>query len=106
MPRMSYSLWKQFYSQFRAEDYDKSTKTIMVDVPKEKRKPFPKEWIHNGNYYRTPGGCKVIHWNTGYAENFLVERYISAYNVHSKSVPPGIDSREKVMKLVEEFERI
>ena len=48
----------------------------------------------------------VYCWDTGYAENFFVERYISAYNVHSKSVPPGIDSREKVMKLVEEFERI
>lgn len=106
MPRMSYSLWKQFYDQFRAWDYDKSTKTIMVDVPKARRKPFPKSWSHSGNHYRTPGGCTVYCWNTGFAENFSVERYISAYNVHSKTVPPGIDSREKVMKIVEEFERI
>ena len=33
MKKMPYSLYKKYYSQFRAEEYDGKTKTIMVDVP-------------------------------------------------------------------------
>ena len=54
MKRMPYSLYKQFYSQFSAEDYDQKTKTIMVDVPNIRRKSFPKEWKRIGNHYTTP----------------------------------------------------
>ena len=104
MKKMPYSLYKKYYSQFRAEEYDGKTKTIMVDVPDVRRKPFPKDWKRNGNHYYTPGGCEVCFWNTGLSENFLVTREISAYQRYSKTICPGIDARDKVIETVKLFE--
>ena len=104
MKKMPYSLYKNYYSQFRAEEYDVKTKTIMVDVPDVRRKQFPKDWKRAGNHYYTPGGCEVCFWNTGLSENFLVTRYISAYQRYSKTICPGIDAREKVIETVKLFE--
>lgn len=106
MKRMPYSLYKQYYRHFRSEDYDSKTKTISVDVPDAKRKSFPKSWKRDGNHYFTPGGCEVIFWGTGFAENFVVRKYVSSYDTKSKTIFPGIDSRERVMECVLQFEAI
>ena len=104
MKRMKYSLWKQYYRQFPADQYDQATKTILVDIPEEKRKPFPKDWTRDGNRYLTPGGCEVVFWNTGFAENFEVRRFVSCYEQYSRTIHPGIDSRERVIQAVNVLE--
>ena len=106
MKRMPYSLYKQFYSQFSAEDYDPKTKTIMVDVPNIRRKSFQKEWKRIGSHYTTLGGCEVLFWNTGFAENFLVRRYFSCYYEEQRTICPGIDARDRVLECVQLFESI
>ena len=103
MVKMPYRLWKKFYDQFPAEDYDPKTKTILVDLPATRRRPFPKSWYRYGNRYITPGGCEVVFWNTGLAENFVVRKFHPHFP-KSRTIPPGIDARERVMACVAEFE--
>ena len=103
--RMPYSLYKSFYSQLPAEDYDPKTKTIMVSVPSCSKQPFPRDWLRTGNHYFTPGGCEVAFWSTGYAENFVVRR-VCGRNIMQKTITPGIDARERVLKCVTLFEAI
>ena len=104
MKKMPYSLYKNYYNQFHAEEYDSKTKTIMVDIPSIKRKQFPKEWKRDGNHYFTPGGCEVCFWSSGLAENFVVTRNVSAYQRYTKTIYPGIDARDKVIETVRLFE--
>lgn len=107
MVRMKYSLYKPFYRQFPAEDYDPVTKTVMVDIPKARRKPFPKEWKRSGNRYLTPGGCEIIFWNTGFAENFEVRFFVpGCFPPRHRTIHPGIDARERVLAAVAMFEGI
>lgn len=106
MVKMAYSLYKLFYNEFPAEGYDPRSKTILVDMPEVRRKRFPREWKRIGNRYITPGGCEVIFWNSGYAENFLVRRWISDRDIREKTIHPGIHAREQVLEYVAEFEAI
>ena len=104
MKRMPYSLYKQYYRQFPSEDYDPKTKTISVDVPEERRKTFPKSWKRDANHYFTPGGCEVLFWGSGLAENFVVRKYVSSYDIKSKTICPGIDARDRAIECVAQFE--
>ena len=104
MKKMPYSIYKKYYYEFHAENYDSKTKTIMVDIPDVKRKPFPKDWKHDGNQYFTPGGCEVCVWGSGVSENFLVRRTVTAYYYLSKTIRPGINARENVIATVKMFE--
>lgn len=104
MKKMPYSLYKNYYRQFRAEDYDSKAKTIMVDIPDYKRNPFPKEWKRNGNHYTTSGGCTVYFWGNGLAENFEVIRNVSYHERYHKTICPSVDAREKVIETVKLFE--
>lgn len=106
MKKMPYSLYKNYYSHFRSQDYDPKTKTISVDVPDVKRKPFPKAWKRDGNHYFTKGGCEVIFWGTGFSENFIVRKYASSYCIKSKTISPGMDARERVLEAVSQLEAI
>lgn len=106
MARMAYSIYKKYYSEFRADNYDSKTKTIEVEIPNDRRKPFPKTWVRNGNHYITPGRCDVYFWGTGAAENFLVCRSVSCYEQYQKTIVPGVDARERVLAVVSEFENI
>ena len=106
MKKMPYSLYKNYYNQFRAEGYDSKTKTIMVDIPDVKRKQFPKDWKRAGNHYYTPGGCEVCFWNTGLAQNFEVRKFVSSYYTATRTIHPGIDSRQRVLKAVEQLESL
>ena len=104
MKKMPYSLYKNYYNQFRAEEYDSKTKTIMVDIPDVKRKQFPKEWRRDGNHYYTPGGCTIFFWNTGFAQCFEVTRTVSYHVRYCKTIYPGIDARDQVIETVKLFE--
>lgn len=101
--RMPYSLYKSFYSQLPAEGYDPKTKTIMVVVPAGRKQPFPREWRRSGNHYFTQGGCEVVYWGTGYAENFLVRR-VCGRNIIQETIVPGIDARKRVLECVARME--
>ena len=104
MKRLPYSLWKDYYHDFKSEDYDPATKTILVDIPDRKRIQYPKSWRKSGNHYYTPGGCTVIFWNTGFARNYLVENGVG-YRKVSKTIHPGIDSFDRLLRTVEELEK-
>ena len=106
LKRMSYSLWKNYYRSFPADQYDQGSKTILVELPDTKQTRFPKEWKRIGNSYRTPGGCTVYFWNTGLARNYLVEKFVSAYYTASRSIHPGVDSHQKVVNTVKQFETL
>ena len=100
---MPYSLYKSSYAEFKASNYNKVKKTIDVELPDYKKPQFPKDWTRVGNGYRTPNGCTVYFWNTGLAENFKVEHWVSQFNHQSKTISAGLYAREKVMEYVESF---
>ena len=98
--RMPYSVYKKYYYCCKTVEgsYNAITKTICVYLPEQKT-AFPKTWKRNGNHYETPGGCRVYFWNTGAARSYLVE-----HGRESRTIPPGIDSAAKVLKIVAEHE--
>lgn len=104
--QIPYSLYKASYNDFPASDYDAKTKTIMVDIPPIKRRSCPKSWDRVGNHYTTPGGCTVYFWNTGLAQNYMVERFITIHSILSKTIPAGIDSFDRMLQTVAEFEGV
>ena len=104
--RIPYSLYKSSYNEFPASDYDSKTKTIIVELPFIKRRLWPKTWGRVGNHYTTPGGCTVYFWNTGLAQNYMVEKFITIHNILSKTIPAGIDSFDRMLQTVAEFEEV
>lgn len=103
--KMYYSLYKNYYNQYPASDYDSATKTIMVDLPDIKQIRFPKNW-ERGLFckYVTPGGCRVYAWGSGVTQSYLVECPIECEK-RSKTIPPGVNNRQNVIDTVNEFER-
>ena len=106
MTKMPYSLYKPYYNQFPSRDYNPNFKTIKVDIPPYRKKHFPSAWKKNGNRYFTPGGCEVIFWNAGYAENFVVRRWFPNDNTLEQTIHPGVDARDRVLECVAAFEAI
>lgn len=107
LKRMPYSLWKSYYRQFPADQYDLASKTILVELPDVKPIKWPKDWRRNGGQcYITPGGCYVYFWNTGLAQNFEVRKLVSGYYTATRTIHPGIDSRQRVLKAVEQLETL
>ena len=104
LKRMPYSLWKDYYRSFPADQYDQATKTILVEIPSVPTIRWPKNWKRSCNHYVTPGGCLVHFWNTGLAQNYYVE-HINDGSLH-RTIHPGIDSREKVLQAVEQIEKM
>lgn len=126
--KMKYSTYKSYYSQLQAHDYDSKSKSIMVELPTNyKSHKMPKEWkegVWGG--LKTPGGCTVYTWGTGFAMHHRVERFIqnsvdwntkeeyvidgSMMNTTGKmyavDVEPGIDRHERLMSAVKELEAI
>lgn len=104
LKRLPYSLWKNYYRSFPADQYDQSTKTILVELPDVPAVRWPKDWKRSANHYLTPGGCLVHFWNTGYARNYYVE-HIKNPALH-QTICPGIDSRRRVLDAVRHIEAI
>lgn len=102
--RIPYSLYKTGYDKFPSKNYDSKTKTILVDLPPIKRRVWPKDWNRiGGNSFLTPNGCRVYFWNTGLAQNYLVERYVGPFCRRSKTIPASIDAYDTVLQTVQEF---
>lgn len=104
MVKMKYALYKKSYSEFSATDYDKSTKTIMVDLPDVKKPKFPKDWEKVGNWYRLPNNTRVYFYNTGYAENFYIERTITVHHILNKTISAGINARQEAIETALKFD--
>lgn len=96
---ISYSLYKSSYSEFHAHDYDSKNKKIIVDLPDYKRPAFPKSWVRSGNSYHAPNGARIVFWNSGLSENFVIESG-SGYGYKQHTVPAGLYAREEVIKYV------
>lgn len=99
--RMPYSLYKGSYSEFPSSDYDKVTRTILVDLPNYKKPRFPKTWEKWGNHYSVDtgnGGALVSFWGAGLAENFTVEASKGYYNTIKHF--SGLYARENVIKYI------
>lgn len=103
--KMRYATYKSFYSELPAKNYDPTSKTIMVDIPYDfKRIKFPKEWKRYGNHYTTPNNTRIYFWNTGYSENFLIERGTTIYNRQARTIPPSLNARQTVIDTVSALE--
>lgn len=101
---MKYALYKRWYSEYRADNYDATKKTIDVELPEHKRISFPKDWTKRGNQYYTSNGCVVRFWGSGFAENFVVEHnYNSISKCDSTTVNPGLYARETVIDIVSKY---
>lgn len=96
--KMRYSLWKKFYSEFHASDYDAKTKTINVILPYKPSHKMPKEWRREGNYYYTPNGCSVCFWGNGLERSYYVEK-----DGKSQTIYQGIDCIDRLFNAVSKF---
>lgn len=97
--RIKYSLYKSSYAAFPAHDYRPADKTIAVDLPDYTRPRWPSGWRRVGNMLLTPCGARVLFWGAGLSENFLIE-HGSGYARQTKTIPAGLDSRERVIEYV------
>lgn len=102
--RIKYALYKSYFSKFSAHDYDGKTKTIEVDLPERKKISWPKDWRKSGNSIFTPGGTIINFWNSGIAENFYINLFVTKYCQYSRTINPAIDARQQVIDTVKEFE--
>lgn len=122
--KMKYSLYKKYYGQYQAHDYDSKTKSIMVDLPDIPRSKMPKEWVKDDVFpgMRTPGGCTVYTYGSGLSMSHRVERIIDndlsgkkflvsgpwtpTQRVYEREIWPGVDRNERLIAAVEELEKI
>lgn len=102
LKRMPYSLFMSYYRSFPADQYDKQTKTVLVELPDVPAVRWPKDWKRSGNHYLTPKGCLIHFWNTGLAQNFYIE-HITDGSVRI-TIHPGINSRKRVLDAVRQIE--
>lgn len=93
--KMPYSLYKRSYADFSAHGYDPRRKEITVTMPDYRRPNFPASWSRSGNYIMAGNGVRIIAWNTGFAENFVVE-----HGNGSRSFPAGLYARQNVIDYV------
>lgn len=105
LKRIKYSLYKKSYSEFSAKDYNVADKTIEVELPEIKKPKFPKEWAKIGNRYRLPNGTWVYFWNSGLAENFYIERNVTAFFRLSRTIAAGINARQIAIETALEFDK-
>ena len=84
---------------FKGSNYNTAKKTVDVDLPEYAKPRFPSDWEKRGNHYKTPNGCRVYVWNSGLAENFLVERSSGCFH-ESKTFPASLYAREQVIDYV------
>ena len=97
--RIPYRIYKQGYSEFPASDYDKSTKTIDVQLPEYKKPTFPKEW--------GAGGCKHFNHvtmyvrNSGFAEYYEIHQTVRPYK--EVTIECGLYAREKAIATFKEL---
>lgn len=103
--RIPYWLYKTGYSQFPADDYDKLTKTIEVDIPPMKRRVWPKSWLRPGtNHMITEKGVEIYFWNSGIQQNYFVREPYKRFGRRERTIPAGFDAFDRVMQTVKEFE--
>lgn len=107
--RIKYADYKKYYSECTTVpySYDAYSKTISVNIPTPKK--FPSDWApYNGtaNTWVTPGGCLVFPYGYGKGptQAYIIQRDGEDMTL-SRIIQPGVDSIEKVIETVREFER-
>lgn len=101
LKKMPYSLYRSSYRAFKLVDYNKSTKTALVELPDTPPVKFPKTWSLAGNHYETPNGCRVYFWNSGLARNYEIEFPDGS----RRTIPAAFDSAARVLSAVNAFSR-
>ena len=107
--RIKYADYKKYYSECTTVpySYDDYSKTISVNIPTPKK--FPSDWSPytgtNGAWV-TPGGCTVFPYGYGKGptQAYIIQRDGEDVTL-SRIIQPGVDSIEKVIETVREFER-
>ena len=94
--RMSYRIYKQGYSEYPATDYDKSTKTIDVQLPEYKKPTFPKEWKTDSSARKYFHHVQMFIRNSGVSECYDIEQLVKPYKY--VRVECGLKSREKAIE--------
>ena len=99
--RLSYSVYKSYYSKYPADDYDDKKKTIAVELPEYKKPKLPKEWgfgpVKFFNHVR------IQIYSCGYSESFYIEQTVAPYKC--ARVYPGLKAREQVIAIVNDYVR-
>lgn len=102
LERLPYSLWKNYYRSFPADQFDQGSQTILVELPDTPPITWPESWTLSGDHYTTPGGCLVRVLGSGWDESYYVE-HIKDRSLH-RTIHPGIDSRKRVLNAVKFLE--
>lgn len=93
--RIPYRIYKQGYSEYPATDYDKTTKTIEVDIPEIKKPTFPKEWKTNSTGRKYFNHVQMFIRNSGLAECYDIEQLVKPYK-HIR-IECGVNARQKAI---------
>ena len=93
--RISYSVYKSYYAEYPADDYDSKKKTINVKLPDYKRVRLPKEW--GAGPVKYINHVRVQIYSSGYSESYLIEPY------KRMKIYPGLKARERVIDVVNRF---
>lgn len=96
--RMPYRIYKQGYSEFKAYDYDKTTKTIEVDLPEYKKPVFPKDWKTESSGRKYFNHVQMFIRNSGISECYDIEQLVKPYK-HIR-IECGLKSREKAIEMM------
>ena len=91
--RISYSVYKSYYAEYPADDYDPKKKTINVKLPDYKRVRLPKEW--GAGPVKYINHVKVQIYSSGYSESYLIEQTVAPYR--RMKIYPGLKARERVI---------
>jgi hypothetical protein len=99
--RMPYRIYKQGYTEYPATDYDKSTKTIDVQLPEYRKPMFPKEWRTESTGRKYFNHVQMFIRNSGLAECYDIEQLVKPYK-HIR-IECGLKAREKAIATFKEL---
>ena len=92
---MSYKIYKQGYSEFKAYDYDKITKTIEVEIPIIKKPLFPKEWKTSSTGRKYFNHVQMFIRNSGLTECYDIEQLVKPFK--RIRIDFGLNARQKAI---------
>lgn len=104
--RISYSFYKNFFSECKTEEnsYRAKDKTIIVIIPDDGIK-IPNTWKRDGQTFLTPTRVRITVYGSGACRSFLVEKNVTSVSAYqSKTIQPGAHSIKNLITVVNSFE--